>query len=98
VTRPKALSSEAIAAALAASPGWAREGDALVKTFEFPRYGAGLAFAVAVGIEAEKADHHPDLTILWRKVRVLWTTHDAGGITELDVELARRTDEAAGHS
>lgn len=80
---------------LAASSGWTREGDALVKTFAFERYADGLGFAVAVGVEADKADHHPDLFIGWRKVRVLWTTHDAGGITDLDLRMAERCDAIA---
>lgn len=80
---------------LAQSPGWSREGDALVKTFVFDRYADGLGFAVAVGVEAEKADHHPDLLVAWRKVRVQWTTHDAGGITDLDLRMAERCDVIA---
>jgi 4a-hydroxytetrahydrobiopterin dehydratase len=84
-----------VGAFLDATHGWTRDGDALVKTFTFERYGDGLGFAVAVGVEADKADHHPDLFIGWRKVRVLWTTHDAGGITELDTRLARRCDAIA---
>lgn len=80
---------------LAATPGWARDGEALVKTFTFDRYADGLGFVVAIGVEAEKADHHPDLFVGWRKVRVAWSTHDAGGITELDLRMAERCDAIA---
>jgi len=98
VSRPKKLEDAAIAEFLAGHPGWAREGDALVRTFAFDRYGDGLAFAVAVGVEADKADHHPDLFIGWRKVRVLWSTHDAGGISSLDVDAATLSDAIAGRA
>jgi 4a-hydroxytetrahydrobiopterin dehydratase len=95
MSRPPKLEDPQVNAFLAEGQGWAREGNALVKTYAFQRYGDGLGFAVAVGVEAEKADHHPDLFIGWRKVRVLWSTHDAGGITQLDLDLARRTDAIA---
>lgn len=90
--RPKKLDHPHVADFLSVSPGWERDGETLVKTFAFDRYGDGLGFAVAIGVEAEKADHHPDLHIGWRKVRALWTTHDAGGITELDLRMAERCD------
>lgn len=98
MSRPRKLDEAAIATFLEGHPGWAREGDALVRTYAFERYGDGLGFAVAVGIEADKADHHPDLFIGWRKVRVLWSTHDAGGITSLDVEAAALCDRIVGKS
>lgn len=63
---------------LAGLDGWEREGDMLVKTFTLPSYTAGLAFAVTIGIVAEGFDHHPDLFIGYKKVRVAFTTHDAG--------------------
>jgi 4a-hydroxytetrahydrobiopterin dehydratase len=95
--RPRKLDGPHVSDFIAnVGPGWAKEGEALVRTFNFERYGDGLGFAVAVGVEAEKADHHPDLFIGWRKVRVLWTTHDAGGITELDLQMAERCDAIAG--
>jgi 4a-hydroxytetrahydrobiopterin dehydratase len=50
---------------------------------------------VRVGLAAEKKDHHPDVELGWGRARVLWTTHDAGGITSLDVELAALTDSFA---
>jgi 4a-hydroxytetrahydrobiopterin dehydratase len=98
VSRPKKLEASAIDAFLEGHPGWSREGDALVRTYAFERYGDGLAFAVAVGVEADKADHHPDLFVGWRKVRVVWSTHDAGGITSLDVDAATLCDRIAARS
>jgi 4a-hydroxytetrahydrobiopterin dehydratase len=92
VARPKKLDDDAISAWLRAHAGWAREGDALARELRFPDFAAALAFAVRVGMIAEKRDHHPDLLVGWGKVKVVWTTHDAGGITELDVALAEATD------
>ncbi|MBI5515716.1 MAG: 4a-hydroxytetrahydrobiopterin dehydratase [Deltaproteobacteria bacterium] len=83
------LTDEALAAGLAALPGWAREGEAIARTFAFGSYAEGVAFAVRVALDAERRDHHPDaLTIGYRKVRVAYTTHDAGGLTARDLEAA----------
>lgn len=73
--------------------GWAREGDTLVKTFALDSYMAGLAFACAVGTVAEGFNHHPDIYIGWRKVRVSFTTHDAGNkLTHKDFDVAAAID------
>lgn len=80
---------------LAANPGWSREGDALVRAYKLADFGAALALAVRLGLVAEKRDHHPDILLGWGKARVLWTTHDAGGITQLDLDLAKATDALA---
>ena len=82
------LADAEIAKALAALPGWAREGDEIVKTFECGSFPAAISFVVQVGFLAEKADHHPDLDIRWRKVKVALSTHSAGGLTNLDFDLA----------
>ena len=63
---------------LAKLNGWARDGDVLVKSFKFDSYLAGVAFASTVGVIAEGMNHHPDLSIGWRRVDVSFTTHDAG--------------------
>ncbi len=73
--------------------GWAREDDEIVRTYEFDSYVAGLGFAAAVGGVAEEAFHHPEMTIRWREVEVRLTTHDEGGITAKDTDLAERFDE-----
>jgi 4a-hydroxytetrahydrobiopterin dehydratase len=78
-------------------PGHARVGDALERTYRVPTYGHGVAFAVAVAMAAEKRDHHPDILIGWGRVVVRWSTHDAGGISALDVEMARATDALFPH-
>jgi 4a-hydroxytetrahydrobiopterin dehydratase len=96
MARPTKLLPEAVDTWLAAHAGWQREGEkAIVKTFSFADFGAALAFTVRVGLVAEKRDHHPDVLVGWGKAKVLWTTHDAGGITELDLSLAEATDALA---
>lgn len=78
--------------ALAARPGWARTGDAIERTYELASFPEAIAFVVHIGFLAEKADHHPDLDLRWRKVRVALSTHDAGGLTLLDFDLAAAID------
>ena len=80
---------------LADLPGWAREGDAIVATIQAPDFPAAVRLVVAVADEAEQMNHHPDIDIRWRTTRWLLTTHDAGGLTQLDVELAHRINAAA---
>ncbi len=91
--RPTRLDSSAVDAWLAAHPGWARAGEgAIAKKFAFDDFASALAFVVRVGCYAEKRDHHPDLELGWGRVRVLWSTHDAGGVTRLDLDAAEATD------
>ena len=72
--------------------GWEHKDNALVKTFAFDDYAGGIAFVVHVGLAADKCDHHPDLVVGYRKVEVHWSTHDAGGVTGVDVEMAELCD------
>jgi 4a-hydroxytetrahydrobiopterin dehydratase len=95
VTRPAPLSDDEVRAALAERPGWALAGDTIERTFELPSFADAIAFVVRVGFAAEAANHHPDLDIRWRRVRVQLTTHDAGGLTTLDFDLASAVDAAA---
>jgi 4a-hydroxytetrahydrobiopterin dehydratase len=83
-----ALPDDAISRRLEALPGWSREGDEIVKTYEAPSFPDAIAFVTRVADLAEQADHHPDLDIRYRKVRVALTTHDKGGITSKDFTLA----------
>lgn len=92
--RPKQLEQHEIDA-FAGPSGWQSDGGRLSKTFAFAAYRDGVAFAVAVAMLADVRDHHPDLEIGWGKVVVRTTTHDAGGVTGLDLDLARATDELA---
>lgn len=72
---------------------WDREGDEIVRTYEFDAYLHGVGFAAGLGGVAQDAFHHPEITIGWREVEVRLTTHDEGGITENDTELAARFDD-----
>lgn len=87
------LSSEGIAAFLTGHSEWTNEGGAIARTFAFEDYASAVAFAVRVAFAAEKRDHHPDLHVSWGKVRVQWSTHDAGGVTEVDTEMAEVTEK-----
>ena len=86
------LSKEAIDAFVAKGQGWKREGEALEKSFSFKYWGSTIGFVVHLGFAAEKRDHHPDLAVRWGQVTVRWSTHDSGGITATDVEMAEMTD------
>jgi len=85
-----------IAAALASLDGWSRQGDEIVKSFERPSFLDGIAFVTRVADLAEAANHHPDIDIRWRTVHFALSTHDKGGLTQLDIELAHRISTAAG--
>lgn len=89
------LTEEQIAGALVDVPDWSREGDAIARTVECPDFAAAVAFVVHVGFLAEAKDHHPDIDVRWRSVRLLLTTHDLGGLSEWDFELAAAIDEVA---
>jgi 4a-hydroxytetrahydrobiopterin dehydratase len=78
--------------------GWTEQDDALVKSFRFRDFGEAFAFLTRVALRAEKVDHHPEFTSRWNRVDFRLTTHDAGGITDKDVELARTIDALAGGS
>jgi 4a-hydroxytetrahydrobiopterin dehydratase len=86
------------AAALAQVPGWrAVEGrDAIAKSYKFQDFKAAFAFMTRVALKAEQMDHHPEWFNVYNKVEVTLATHDADGVTALDVELARYMDLAAG--
>ena len=75
-----------------AAEGWTEVDGALERTFELPSFLEALEFVNRVGALAEAEDHHPDIAISYRKVTLRWWTHTAGGITDRDRELARRTD------
>ena len=86
------LQHEQIEAFAAKHPGWQLADGGIVKTYAFQSYARCIAFVVEVAFAAEKRDHHPDLTVTWGKVAVRWSTHDAGGVTALDLEMAEATD------
>lgn len=83
------LTDAQIATELAATPGWSRSGDALTRTFQFADFVTAFGFMASAALIAERMNHHPDWSNVYRTVNVTLSTHDAGGITALDVELAR---------
>lgn len=86
--------------ALAALPGWTWDAgrDAITRSLRFDDFSAAFGFMTRVALAAERADHHPEWTNVWNRVDVLLTTHDAGGLTEKDVALARKIDAIAAAS
>jgi 4a-hydroxytetrahydrobiopterin dehydratase len=89
------LSAEQIAIALAELDGWTVAGNKLHRTFKFPDFTAAFSFMTAVAAVAERMDHHPDWCNSYDTVRVELATHDAGGVTSNDLELAKAMNQAA---
>ena len=85
---PALLDPAAVTAALADLPGWAVDGDAIVRTAQLPSFPAAIAVVDRVAALAEQRDHHPDIDIRWRTLTFRCSTHTAGGVTELDTALA----------
>lgn len=94
-TRPTKLDNDEITRELATLDGWTREGDKLFREFQFADFVAAFGFMTRVALIAEKLDHHPEWFNVYRTVRVHLATHDAGGITALDFELARTMNKLA---
>lgn len=87
------LSPQQIDSRLKTLPGWQIESGELVHTFEFADFRAALGFVIAVGDLAEEAGHHPDIDIRYNRVRLALVTHDAGGLTSKDFDLAEKADK-----
>jgi 4a-hydroxytetrahydrobiopterin dehydratase len=94
--RPARLDDAEIATALDGLAGWSRAGDEITRTFECASFPDAIAFVVRIGFFAEAANHHPDIDVRWRKVQIALTTHDAGGLTALDMSLATQITTAFG--
>ena len=86
-----------LAEALAQLPGWsAVDGrEAIARSLRFKDFNAAFGFMTRVALVAEKLDHHPEWTNVYGRVEIVLTTHDVGGVTELDLRLARFIDQAA---
>lgn len=91
------LTGPARQAALATLDGWreAEDRDAIAKDFRFADFNAAFAFMTRVALKAERMDHHPEWSNVFDRVAIVLSTHDAGGITRRDIELARFIDRAA---
>jgi 4a-hydroxytetrahydrobiopterin dehydratase len=90
------LTSDALASALRDLPGWSADGQAITRTFTFPSFPDAIAYVARLAFDAEKADHHPDLLVSYRKVTVTWSTHSEGGVTQKDVDGAKAANRCAG--
>jgi 4a-hydroxytetrahydrobiopterin dehydratase len=86
----KLLAADELDAALRSLPGWTRQGRAIAATFTFRDFAAAFAFMTRVAAVAEELQHHPDWRNSWSRVEISLSTHDAGGVTERDLALARR--------
>jgi 4a-hydroxytetrahydrobiopterin dehydratase len=90
------IAPEELPALLAGLVDWqSTDGQAITREFEFPDFGRAMAFMTAVAVRADRIDHHPEWSNVYRKVSVRLTTHSAHGLTRLDFELAAYMDEVA---
>lgn len=90
------LNDEMVAAELGKLSEWRRDGDAIVRRVTLKGFAAPLLLANAIGWLAETADHHPDLAVSYGSLTIRLTTHDAGGVTRRDIDLATRIDTLLG--
>lgn len=88
---PKLIDAE-LALALEGLPGWNRDGEHIVRAYKFADFTHAFAFMTRVALLAEKADHHPEWSNVYNRVEVRLTTHDAGGLTRRDIDLAAAID------
>ena len=91
----KLLTPTEIGQELTTLQSWTLAGSEITRTFTLPSFPAALAFASAVGHLAERADHHPEILIQYRKVKLTLSTHSAGGLTEQDFDLATEINAVA---
>lgn len=90
--RMEILEDVTIDAALTGLTGWRRGGDAILRDLRFPTFMDAIRFIDRVAVVAEECDHHPELTNVYWNVGIRLTTHDAGGVTDRDLQLARAID------
>jgi 4a-hydroxytetrahydrobiopterin dehydratase len=83
------LKEDQITAALAAAPGWTREGSQISRTVGRRDFRDAILFVGALAYHAEQANHHPDILVQWNRVTLTLSTHSAGGLTEADFAMAR---------
>ncbi|MGQ0632257.1 MAG: 4a-hydroxytetrahydrobiopterin dehydratase [Sporichthyaceae bacterium] len=89
------LDAAALTAALVDLPGWSGDTAGIARAVKAPSFLGAIALVDAVALAAEELDHHPDIDIRWRTVSFFLVTHSAGGVTALDLDLARRIDALA---
>ena len=97
MARAEKLSSEEITAALTDLPGWTVQENKLHKQYKFDNFAQAMGWMMQVAIHADKLDHHPEWSNVYNRVTVSLTTHDLDNqISDLDVKLARKMEQAAG--
>lgn len=84
------LAADEIIEQLTSLPGWTGSTEAITRAYAFPDFPTAITGVDRVAIEAEEMNHHPDIDIRWRTVTFGLSTHSAGGVTQLDIELAHR--------
>ena len=89
------LSQEAAQERLRTFTGWALEGESIRKDFVFGSFRSAVSFVVRLAFDCEEADHHPDITISYKKVRLVYSTHSEGGLTDKDFAGAAAADRIA---
>lgn len=94
--RKDLVEGDALDDAAAALPDWDVAPDKLSRRFVFENFSEAFAFMTRVALLAEKLDHHPNWSNVWNRVDMDVTNHEAGGVTELDVEFCRRVDALVG--
>jgi len=92
MSRSTALPQDDVQSTLHTMPLWQGDAAGIVRRIELPSFRAAIDAIVAIADVAEEMDHHPDVDLRWRTIRVALVSHSAGGVTELDFELARRVD------
>jgi 4a-hydroxytetrahydrobiopterin dehydratase len=90
--RPPRLSPDDVSAALARLPAWSGDADGIERTVRLSSFREAVDTVVAIADVAEEMDHHPDIDLRWRTLRIAVATHSAGGVTALDLDLAQRVD------
>lgn len=89
------LTADELATALDNLPGWVGSTTRIQQEFTAPDFPTGIQLVVQAAEQAEELDHHPDIDVRWVKVLFVLSTHSAGGVTALDIELARRISDCA---
>ena len=90
------IAADEARARLQTLPAWELQADAITREFTFKGFPEAIAFVVLLAFEAESADHHPDILINYKRVRLTYSTHSEGGLTQKDFDGAQRATALAG--
>jgi 4a-hydroxytetrahydrobiopterin dehydratase len=92
----KLLTRDAVEKRLAEVPDWKHEGNAIIRELVFRNFREAVAFLVRIAFDAEEADHHPDVSLSYKRLRLSLSTHSEGGLTDKDFDLAAKIDRIFG--